>query len=206
MESGKEIEQELRLVSPYLASLPKRHPFLVPENYFSALERNILVRIASEQRQDILSEQVAHPFEVPEDYFNDLSSNIITMIRGEESRSGMVRPINTRRERVAIPYRKWLAAASVVILITLSVSVFWTRQGNKVNEEAATSGSVASVDASSDYLMENVPDIDEATIVNLVTQDQGQQQSAGFSNDKNQNVDEPLLDVSDIDPELLYDI
>ena len=73
MESKSESYQELKEQAPYLASLPRLHPFIVPADYFEESEDSILSAVKNEDPEVIESEILKHtalPFEMPGDYFD----------------------------------------------------------------------------------------------------------------------------------------
>jgi len=87
MNSRINILNELRGISPFLASLPFTQPYQdVPEGYFEGLVDEILLQVRGEdQNSAILGEadKVA-PYEVPEGYFQDFPALIIQRIKSNE--------------------------------------------------------------------------------------------------------------------------
>ena len=87
MNSRINILNELRGISPTLASLPFTQPYQdVPEGYFEGLVDEILLQVRGEdQNSAILGEadKVA-PYEVPEGYFQDFPALIIQRIKANE--------------------------------------------------------------------------------------------------------------------------
>lgn len=77
MNQPSTILNELRELSPLLASVPRVNVFNVPDGYFETLPALVLLKSSNGVSRDIKS---AH---VPEGYFDSLSSNIMARIKGE---------------------------------------------------------------------------------------------------------------------------
>ena len=86
MNSRINILNELRGISPALASLPFTQPYRdVPEGYFEGLMDDLLLKVRDEQKSDILpvADKVA-PYQVPEYYFQQLPAIIMQRIKAAE--------------------------------------------------------------------------------------------------------------------------
>ena len=207
MELRKEIEQELRELSPYLAALSRVHPFIVPKDYFLQLEKETINSlngglVRSIYEKDTMTTE--HPFEVPEEYFESLSSNILNRIQSGEGQNTEVKLSPVKRAR-PVQFKVWLAAASVAIIAMSSIIFF-----NRSIKDSAESqqAQIAITDSGNTSLLENASDIDEATIMNLLVEQRGQQQGNNNSvSDGNQTSDDnSLLDATDIDLDLIDEI
>lgn len=80
MKSLNEIDIELRQLSPAVASLPRKVPFRLPENYFFELPSVILEKIPYE-----IPAKTEIPFEVPDSYFAGFPQQVMTAIRNAEA-------------------------------------------------------------------------------------------------------------------------
>ncbi len=69
MERGNYIRDEIREISPTIASINLQHIYSVPVNYFEGLASEILQKIQS----NYLYNPVPVLYKVPSDYFNGLA-------------------------------------------------------------------------------------------------------------------------------------
>src|SRR6478609_2804606 len=86
MNSRINILNELRGISPTLASLPFTRPYQdVPEGYFEGLLDEILLQVREDQKSLILGEaDKSAPYVVPQDYFQNLPAIIMQRIKADE--------------------------------------------------------------------------------------------------------------------------
>ena len=84
MNEKNDISDELREISPVLASIKKINVFTVPENYFDNLAEKITVYSFLNQKK---KPEVQNIQQVPEGYFNTLSDQILSKIKSEEARN-----------------------------------------------------------------------------------------------------------------------
>lgn len=84
MNEKSDISDELREISPVLASIKKINVFTVPENYFDNLAEKITVYSFLNQEKKPEVQNIQH---VPEGYFNTLSDQILSKIKSEEARN-----------------------------------------------------------------------------------------------------------------------
>jgi hypothetical protein len=85
MKLSKEIHNELKEISSFLAGIEKINVFSVPEGYFSALSSQVLQNI-KDGEDDTLPESERPNFsDVPEGYFESLPGIILNKIRSFES-------------------------------------------------------------------------------------------------------------------------
>jgi hypothetical protein len=82
MLKSKNIQEELKLISPAVADLPNTTPFTVHDQYFEGLTTRILQKVAlpynEEEKDPILSPLLEslkkeNPYQLPKDYFQKLS-------------------------------------------------------------------------------------------------------------------------------------
>ena len=94
----KEIYDEIATIAPHLAGIGNKNPFIVPDLYFENLEVEV------DSSPEILS--------VPDSYFENLSNEVLSKVKPKET-----------AKVISINRRKWVAAASVVLL---SVASYFT--------------------------------------------------------------------------------
>jgi len=84
MEKRTDILNELRELSPTLATIEKVNVFTVPEGYFDCLGADILLGV---QAENGLLSQASHQSsaEVPEGYFEGLAGSILAKIKTQDS-------------------------------------------------------------------------------------------------------------------------
>jgi len=150
MERKEPVLKELKEIAPLLALLPKEVPFRVPENYFDDLLSETLVAVGVKEADEKDFGMKNSPFEIPEQYFENLSSEILEKTKKQDTEK-------IRRGRVLSFNRMvWLAAASITIIMIISISFFRT---NKVE-------TIASSPIDTTYLLlENATGLSEAMIV-----------------------------------------
>ncbi len=87
MERKLEILDELRTISPLLASMDKTNVFKIPDDYFQILDKRITVNV-------LLNENKPHRIqEVPQGYFDQLSVRILSKIKGSEEEIKDISPV-----------------------------------------------------------------------------------------------------------------
>jgi len=93
MKHSAEIYNELKGVSPFLAEVEKTNVFSVPEDYFSALDKQFLQKIKDDLLESFqerenssftLPASELHFLDVPEGYFDNLPTNILKKIKSLE--------------------------------------------------------------------------------------------------------------------------
>lgn len=203
MELQSEIVIELRELSPYLAALPRNHPFTTPENYFEGLEYQIMRSVTGENIESAQGEalhEVNHPFEVPDGYFDELPSKITSLIKQQESKE--ITPKVVPLRRYFAPAKVWLAAAAVALLLTTTF-LLWNQQllTDPSAQRAAIETGADVYDHESE--LQNAVGIDEGMVVELLLEDQ---LAGGYSASEEDYYDPSLIDVSDIDDELIDEI
>jgi hypothetical protein len=80
MENKKEILAELRSISPLIADIQGRNPFVVPEGYFSTLPDALFEKIRLES---FLTNPSVNAYEVPAGYFEELPEKVLSTIKSD---------------------------------------------------------------------------------------------------------------------------
>lgn len=103
---------ELRELSPVLASIKKEMPYSVPENYFSTLNNEMPFLISDEEVPALLANhRKTMPYEVPAGYFTDLPNFVLANITRSTTKV-----ISIKRNN----WMKMAVAAMVAGIITVS--------------------------------------------------------------------------------------
>ena len=89
MRNPEEILNELRSISPLIASMEKVNPWTVPDGYFDKLAEGIAGRVKYEYPQQTSLEGKVAGQQVPEGYFDHLSESILSRIRAQEMEEGL---------------------------------------------------------------------------------------------------------------------
>jgi hypothetical protein len=91
MKHSNEILEELQMVSPSLAALPKVNPYMVPAGYFDRVTDTIIDEIVDKQ---LLNTNLNITYSVPDQYFDGLALNILSKITIEaEDELALVAPV-----------------------------------------------------------------------------------------------------------------
>ncbi|HYV93715.1 MAG TPA: hypothetical protein VE978_18210 [Chitinophagales bacterium] len=187
MNSRDEIEDELKEMTPYLSSLQKSHPFKVPSTYFEEMEVKLISSINKQGKDEetIFSFPEEHPFNVPG-------------YRDEELHEKEIRATSAITKKIS-DYKLWLAAASVAVVAVASTTLFFKDHSIEITPGTVTTESVAS-----DLMYAS--EVDEAMVVELYLQDQQQTTEQNNSSDNANDENNFLRDVTDIDPNLIYEM
>jgi len=186
---SREVADELRGISSTLASIPKKNIFSVPEKFFEELEKATLAIISAEEN---LSEREDLP-EIPAGYFDSLPDKILERIhkRNVEMKPGILRMF-TRKQY-------WLAAASVVMLASLGI---FLREKLSLSTETISAATMPSHLSAESYLADNIYDVDEASIVQVLLEEefpaQDENNSEGNEEDMS-DYENLILELGDID-------
>ncbi|HMU08838.1 MAG TPA: hypothetical protein PKC54_02460 [Ferruginibacter sp.] len=83
MESTNDILNELKELSPVLATMEKVNVFTVPEGYFERLSGDIMAGIGYEKESITAIPPALKTEDVPEGYFENLADTILAKVKGE---------------------------------------------------------------------------------------------------------------------------
>jgi hypothetical protein len=190
MKPPDHIEDELKQIAPYLALLARSHPFTVPEGYFEGLEMKLTSMISQpNQNAKILFGSKEYPFRVPDDYFNELSSGILSKIKNEKQK---IKPTIVFKKYL-YDYKSWVAAASVAVILLISIALFITKKPASIALQSATTDNVSDLEYASD--------LNESVVVELYLEDQQE------PDDSSANQSEDYLrDVVELNPEFMNEL
>lgn len=197
MRPDDSIQEELKQIAPFLASMQKSHPFKVPENYFDALETSLIA----------LSRLKKHPFNVPDDYFREFPSAVLLKIKNEKEKVNEIKPIIPFTRQLH-NYKFWVAAASIALILVVSLSLFTRYHPGEV-ASVENQGSLPGATMENSYSeLLYAADIDESMVVDLYIQDQNRQPDPenSFLLQKMNYEDNYLRDAADIDPYLINEM
>jgi hypothetical protein len=122
VEASASAMEELMQLSPFLAGIPKKMPYAVPENYFlSNIES--LKAFTSENEDSLVLSFIDKemPYEVPTGYF----ANVPEQVLGKVSNGGA--------KVVPIQKRKWMrlaVAAAIIGIMAVSGFFYFNNRGN----------------------------------------------------------------------------
>lgn len=117
-----EIENsEWKTEAPYLASLPRVNPFLIPDGYFDTLPESIADSVYLDELKHITP---SAGFDVPEQYFSSLKSNILAQTSQLPSSAGFSTPDQYFQKLQAKIIAQTVDAAPVVIKETKVVRLW----------------------------------------------------------------------------------
>jgi len=120
---------ELEEIAPFLASLPKKMPFAVPQGYFNENTEGLSEWVKEESLPEFLQSRQM-PFSVPDGYFENLASIILKKVSPREAK---VIPISSSRK-----WMQYAVAAMVAGVIAVS-SVLYFGNNNKPIDPASES-------------------------------------------------------------------
>lgn len=181
MNGRDDIQEELKALTPLLASLPRELPYTVPEGYFDSLSERMLMAAGLQEVSELKKEGNA-PFAVPGGYFEKLPEVILRKAKSGDAK--------LKVKRIRQLHRSWwMAAASVLLLIVISISIIR-------NKQSVTAGADEPIDTSY-ILFESAAALPDAMVVELYSLD-----DQALSPD---TLDaEYLIEASAIDAEIIY--
>lgn len=95
MKKDTTILNELRELSPVVASVGNACPYQVPEGYFEQLPVQVMLKIAVQEKageDPMVNFSKNNVYDVPQGYFDSLAGNIINRIRREETAASADEP------------------------------------------------------------------------------------------------------------------
>lgn len=156
METFNNILQELEEISPIVARIPKTNVWTVPNGYFDSIVPSIMQIIKDDPQIELenLSPLISslskkNIFTVPDDYFNKKPFDA-KVFRNEAK----IISLNSKTKRNQF----WLVAASIILLIGLSIS--WWKISNP---------SIHNTIANEKSLTENIDNIDDSILQNYIS-------------------------------------
>lgn len=116
----QEASEELSELSPLLASIPRRTPFTVPDNYFQQNTRKLSGIVAEDTVPDILATtDKKMPYQVPEGYFDTLPQQILAKVNRPKAKV-----ISLTRSR----FMRYAAAAIITGAIALGSITYFNKK------------------------------------------------------------------------------
>ena len=103
--------EELEEIAPFLATIPKKMPFSVPEGYFTQTTEGLSEWVKDESLPHLLQSGKQMPFTVPDGYFESLPDIILKKVSPKEAK---IIPISSSR--------KWIRYAAAMIAGIIAVS------------------------------------------------------------------------------------
>jgi hypothetical protein len=112
--------EELKDLAPFLAAIPKKLPFTVPEGYFDQAAQGLSELVNEDSLPGFLQDARKMPYAVPEKYFENFPDLILRKVSPKQAK---VISINSHRK-----WMRYAVAAMVAGIIAVS-SIFYF--GNK---------------------------------------------------------------------------
>ena len=122
--------EELEEIAPFLASLPKKMPFSVPNSYFSETTEGLSDWVKEESLPQFLKTGKQMPFSVPDGYFESLPGIILKKVNPREAK---VIPISSSRK-----WMRYAVAAMIAGIIAVS-SILYFGNNNQAIDPASES-------------------------------------------------------------------
>lgn len=176
METFNNILQELEELSPTIARIPKINVWAVPAGYFDTILPAIMKIIKDDPQTELenLSPLISslskkNIFTVPDDYFNKKPFDA-KIFRNEAK----IIALNSKRKRKQI----WLAAASIIILIGLSIT--WWKISNPSIHTPITNERNLTV---------NIENIDDSSLQNYISSNSQINDLVTLNTTANDNID-----------------
>ena len=88
MENKNPILDELKDISPFVATIGNQPPYTVPQGYFDSFAVQLILRIAIEEKAGIdpvLNINKDNVYQVPQEYFDSLAGNILNRVKAQET-------------------------------------------------------------------------------------------------------------------------
>ena len=95
MEKNNTILNELRDISPVVASISNQQVYTVPDGYFEGLATQLMLHITVAEKagvDPVLDINKNNVYQVPEGYFDTLAGNILNLIKTEEESKQLEEP------------------------------------------------------------------------------------------------------------------
>ncbi|MDQ3681674.1 MAG: hypothetical protein M3352_01210 [Bacteroidota bacterium] len=120
---------ELRELSPALASIKKEMPFNVPENYFSTLFNEVPLLIHDEEVSNLLANHhKTMPYEVPVDYFTNLPNSVLAKLSKPTAKVISIKRSNWMKMAVAATVAGIIAVSGIFYLNDKSSTIDPSKQ------------------------------------------------------------------------------
>lgn len=123
--------EELEEIAPFLATIPKKMPFSVPEGYFIQTTEALSDWVKDESLPQLLQSGKQMPFTVPEGYFESLPAIILKKVSPKEAK---IIPISSSRK-----WMRYAAAAMIAGIIAVSSILYFGNNNNQSIDPASES-------------------------------------------------------------------
>ncbi|KXK37660.1 MAG: hypothetical protein UZ09_BCD002001759 [Bacteroidetes bacterium OLB9] len=135
-------QDELKEISPYLASLPKQDPKNVPDGYFEQIEDEIVHQLMLIRHTPESNRQL------PDGYFDQVENQVIRKIK------------ISKKPRAWIKFIPYVAAASILFILMILV----VSPADHANQETVQLAQISEMDQL-DYLSKNIDDVSLNTLI-----------------------------------------
>ena len=117
--------EELEEIAPFLASIPKKMPFAVPEGYFTQTTEGLSDWVKEESLPPLLQSGKQMPFTVPDGYFESLPAIILKKVSPKEAK---IIPISSSRK-----WMRYAAAAMIAGIIAVSGILYFGNNNQSID-------------------------------------------------------------------------
>ncbi len=193
MKREKAIQEELKELAPFLASLEKKNHFIIPEGYFEENEEKLLEIVLIDEKikkvQKLAGNRVSAI--APAGYFEALPSRIVNRIKqGDE-----IRILSIER---TFNWKQWIQiAAAVIAVVIMGFPIIKNNFTTRENVEIALQK--VSDDELNNYLSENTVALNEEELASQVSIASLEKETNKITAEGVTDVDETQVDVSQID-------
>ena len=192
MKKDKNIQEELKEIAPFLASLEKKNNFQVPEGYFEQNPQALIEIIKAEESAKKIAKLAGRKtsMPVPEGYFESLPAAILSNVNSTRE----VKIISIQRSSTWKQLLQVAAAVAALVIIGLPLL---KQQTIKQDSVEVALHKVSDEDLSA-YVADHSASFNEDEIAAQVS-DSKLEQAAGKINAEGLGEEESLIDVSQID-------
>jgi hypothetical protein len=193
MKRDKTIQDKLKEIAPFLASLGKTNNLKVPEGYFEQNTPNLIEAIQIEEKVKELRKLTGKMAKqaVPAGYFETFPSKIIARVN-----SGKEIKVISFQKRSG--WKQWLQVAAAVAAIMIMAVPFLKNNTMKQDTIETALHKVSDVELNS-YVSEHSVSFNEDEIATHVSDIKLEQAANKITAEHVTNDDESLIDVTQID-------
>jgi hypothetical protein len=152
-EAPVSASEEIVHLSPFLAGIPRKLPYTVPETYFQSNIENLGAFTSENEESLVLSFiEKEMPFEVPSGYFVNLPEQVLEKV---SDRSAKVAPMMKRK------WMRLAVAAAVTGVMAISGILYFTNRGEHTISDPAVAVKKASTQELNDFLKSTTLDVND---------------------------------------------
>ncbi|GDX52637.1 hypothetical protein LBMAG27_16840 [Bacteroidota bacterium] len=198
MENRNDILNELKQLSPLLAERKKENLFIVPENYFSKVEENVMKKIFAEsvnaelQHSSLKEFKKQEVFDVPYRYFERLPNEILQKTSRKKSQTILESVKEYFQYSFLVTH---LFGVTPMLAVMILAIVVLTKPVDVI--ETTSPVALVSNEEISNYLSDNISSLDESSIVAQMDDNSISKLASGIEQEANE-YDGLLIDATQI--------